>query len=1071
MSCLETKSYYKTLGFFMMRSAILSFENYKEIFDNELSIDEIKYKLISKVNIPEIKEAILISSSSLDQAIDRMNNEKDMNKKDQVLSSILKYIIRMSSRTTPYGLFSGVTIGEFGQSTELTINDIKLHKKRARPDMEWLYGVMRILEEDEKILNKLMIKANPIVINNGNRLDIPYISNYGQINNDVENSSLNASIRLTPAVKLIMKELKEPRRFNEILKKMIKKNPGVPDSVIKEFMYQLLENEYIITNIRTPLINSDIFNYLIDVIKNIDEAKDIYIKLCKVKQLIDEYNDLSIGDGVDKYKELVKRMKDIYESSNYIQVDLNINKNKIVLSNEIEEEVIDVIEFLIKIAKKTGEAQHIEDYRKEFIEFYGMNREVSVIELLDEDKGLGAPAGYTTPYSRKELNFRELTKEQKQFNSYMVRKVEECIFKKDAQIILCEEDLEIMGGENLENITFDKMPKSMDMYVFLTAKNAQALDDGDFKMYIGPNPGITGAGRTFGRFIDILPNDIYEKMNEINKVENEIYGDRYLLAEIVELPQEGRVSNVTLNWNSREYEIAIADNYSGEKKKIEISDLYIGIDSYNQRFYIKSKSLNKRIITTSSHMLNILAGSNIFRFLREISQDNTIETFEKIYRNGLEFFSYIPRIVYKRTVLIPATWKFSMISLKLDKKSKFEDFRKKFEILRKDYSIPKYVYQTEGDNRLLLNLDNFLHVNELFKILKSKGDKEIVLNEVEDGIDNLLLKGLDGGYFSEFVIPLVLNKENYIKEKKEIDIFSTNYDYSKNQSKLETQSEKRQMLLGDEWIYIKLYGNSNRVEEFLGFELLDFYNYLKEYGIIEKLFFIRYSDPEKHIRLRLKCKKIDRKTIYIINNWFKHLREEGLLKKVVFDTYYRETERYGGEELIELAEDIFHADSLLVLNLINLKRSGQIQLDSKYIAVSNIINILEELGLSYENQKLLFESTFDKDKHRGIFKKDRKLLMDISNSADEWRSLRSIEDGELIHNLFEIRKEALNKYREKLKEVDKREGLWNSKTNILFSLTHMYCNRFIGDNETEDIIMHLIRHSLHSLEYLRNKGK
>lgn len=304
-----------------------------------------------------------------------------------------------------------------------------------------------------------------------------------------------------------------------------------------------------------------------------------------------------------------------------------------------------------------------------------------------------------------------------------------------------------------------------------------------------------------------------------------------------------------------------------------------------------------------------------------------------------------------------------------------------------------------------------------------------------------------------------------------MDALTTTYDYSMNQSSLETLSPNRQKFLGDDWIYFKLYGNSKRVEEFLGFELLDFCTSLKEEGLIEKFFFIRYADPNKHIRLRFKCKNIDEKLILIFNNWFKHLREEGLLTKVVLDTYFKETERYGGEELIELAEEVFYRDSLLILNLISLKRMGKLDLDIKYVAIANIVNMLEGLGIDYENQKQIFENRFDKDKFRDVFKKDRKTLMDLVNSQNQWEKLRQSDDGKTLYNLFEITRESLKQYSDKLNILHKNEKLWNAKGNVIFSLTHMYCNRLIGNNDVEKEIMHLIRHSLHAIEYLRNKKK
>lgn len=81
--------------------------------------------------------------------------------------------------------------------------------------------------------------------------------------------------------------------------------------------------------------------------------------------------------------------------------------------------------------------------------------------------------------------------------------------------------------------------------------------------------------------------------------------------------------------------------------------------------------------------------------------------------------------------------------------------------------------------------------------------------------------------------------------------------------------------------------------------------------------------------------------------------------------------------------------------------------------------------------------------------------------------MRTLEDGQTLYKLFSIRKQSLNNYGKMINELDENENLWNSKSDILFSLIHMHCNRLVGSREWEEIEMHLIRHTLQSLEYIK----
>ncbi|WP_257128236.1 lantibiotic dehydratase family protein, partial [Bacillus pseudomycoides] len=64
--------------------------------------------------------------------------------------------------------------------------------------------------------------------------------------------------------------------------------------------------------------------------------------------------------------------------------------------------------------------------------------------------------------------------------------------------------------------------------------------------------------------------------------------------------------------------MCIGTNSSKDKKHtLSMSDLVVGV--YQGNFYIRSKSLNKRVIITTGHMLNIAGCHNLCRLLKELS--------------------------------------------------------------------------------------------------------------------------------------------------------------------------------------------------------------------------------------------------------------------------------------------------------------------------------------------------------------------------------------------------------------------------------------------------------------------
>jgi len=148
---------YKASDFFMTRVPLLPIDDYMRLFSDQSQQNEL---LVDAFDNPVLREALAVASKDLLEAID--NNRLGDNPKaaEQVCSSLLRYFIRLSTRPTPFGLFSGISIGRFGDESNITVSDSKHHTKRARPDMEWIYGLIKKIEAEKDIREKLRVRFN-----------------------------------------------------------------------------------------------------------------------------------------------------------------------------------------------------------------------------------------------------------------------------------------------------------------------------------------------------------------------------------------------------------------------------------------------------------------------------------------------------------------------------------------------------------------------------------------------------------------------------------------------------------------------------------------------------------------------------------------------------------------------------------------------------------------------------------------------------------------------------------------------------------------------------------------------
>ena len=110
---------------------------------------------------------------------------------------------------------------------------------------------------------------------------------------------------------------------------------------------------------------------------------------------------------------------------------------------------------------------------------------------------------------------------------------------------------------------------------------------------------------------------------------------------------------------------------------------------------------------------------------------------------------------------------------------------------------------------------------------------------------------------------------------------------------------KRFFVIGDEWLYYKFYCGPKTADEILIEVIKPVSEKLLKDNIIDKWFFIRYSDPKLHLRVRFHYANPENILFIIntINQYIQFYIDQDLIHKVQIDTYQRELERYGTKSI------------------------------------------------------------------------------------------------------------------------------------------------------------------------------
>lgn len=101
-------------------------------------------------------------------------------------------------------------------------------------------------------------------------------------------------------------------------------------------------------------------------------------------------------------------------------------------------------------------------------------------------------------------------------------------------------------------------------------------------------------------------------------------------------------------------------------------------------------------------------------------------------------------------------------------------------------------------------------------------------------------------------------------------------------------------------------------------------NGLKRKEYIKKWFFIRYSDPDYHLRIRILVTNRSNigAIIVLFHDKLRYWVQNNLIWKIQLDTYNREIERYGNL-LIEETESLFYIDSECILSILRILNNNE----------------------------------------------------------------------------------------------------------------------------------------------------
>lgn len=810
------------------------------------------------------RASLTLASNSLYSKLQEQDFKIDRLSKKTSLS-LWKYLNRISHRTTPFGIFSAISIAHWTSGKSKIVFDESQLKLNYRPDFAALIKFFR--ETPSDTFQQQLYEANPSIYQTSR--DIRFYYTEYMLQGDV-NFILKKIIKNAAVIALIHFCQKSQKK-DSILEYIIA-HFCESESAAIQLLGTLLEEQILLPSFRPNLTGKDFYNRLVQN---------------------ENYNSALIGNSISSGSILGKSTISKWLHDRHQKPPINTlyttlqSNNSGVLNNNYLPLLEDAISFLYRVATYEEPAGLLQ-FKKEFaVKFPGMA--ISLLKALDPETGISyedLAQNFNEEELIKDVNFNQMIVPNETIWGPVQKLLINHWPKSKGEAILLDEKAIIDFKTSLKAIA---LPPSISV-VFKIVGEKLLIEQ------CGGISAVTIAGR-FGTFDD----ELQILLKEIATKESLINPD-VTFAEI-DCMTEIHAANINRREHFREYEIPIlTESTLKTDKQIALSDLQIWLDK--DELILWSKRLNKRIIPRQSSAYNFSRSElPIYRLLGDLQYQGICKGAAIDLPSLLPGLNYYPRVEYKNCILSPACW---VVDTQILPHPDNESAIYRFQQLAADIGLAQRFILSYYDQFLVFDLEDPKSLHAFLSLAADNEELKLKehLSEMEAGG---VVQDKDGfTHASQFVASFVNASPTYTApfKKSEVQI---------------KKKIKKTFHPGSEWLYYKIYTKPYNSDKILLTLEKKIAVLLKNNHILQ-WFFIHYEDPKTHLRIRFHVPK-ERLgiVINILSPLIDSLQKNELLQSVLISTYDREIERYSPIPIICVETVFFYSSKIILSALKQLK--------------------------------------------------------------------------------------------------------------------------------------------------------
>ncbi len=919
----------------------------------------------------------------------------------------------MCSRATPFGIFATVGLAT-GAHKAIEEREERWARLEIDGDVLWrIHGkVLSVLRTEPS--SKFAINSSAYETMNGLRF-----LQRSQVGNAF--SFRLVSFKRSPHLDAVFRDRHCSKTRYEYAKEIANSTEGLDIEDAYEFLDRLIDADFLRSTIDVSAIGWDnVDDYLAQFDSDPSTLRKELTLLREISTRIGQRRKFDFRQVQPIAAEIEKLLSDYgiaAKKGHVVQVDAFESTQRISLSPKSKQKLSDAIRRLTLFTSRERN-ESLKNFSKNFETRFGESF-VPLMKALDPETGI--PFGYSQTHIKWLGGMTIQPRNSRRSNSKEFLHS----FHSSLQTSPYEIDLAQLPEPTREGETEElQAAPSVTANITIVPSDPGGEETIILNYVSGPS-----SANLFARFAAREPivKEFYQSLlaREQSDTEEAIH------AEICHIPRP-RMINVLRRPEAHTYELVISGRPTVDAEhQIHLSDLVVGVIHGN--IVLWSMKNNRRIIPTLHSAYNQYHQENlgIFQFLCAVGRQSFfIPNFS--WGEETARYSRLPRVRVGQVILSPQRW---LIRRDVLKKHIQTSATKDPQALRQyltDLGVPRRFAVEQFDQ--LLEIDLLSETSLRLFVDAAKGSDTLQIRE--SCYEHLQAGTVREWRHSELLVPLqVLGKKDQITSLEASYGFG-NVNVGQHLS-VEAGCE--------DWIYLKIYGGEHYVANLLVTTIFPIIALAINDKIISNWFFIRYADPDHHIRLRVKGAH---KSVYsfiqvLIQDHLSPRFRAHELAGIKTDQYLPEVHRYGGLRNMHFAEEMFRLDSVFCIHALRLLQSDAGAELEWSVLIHSVIIILFTLFSGSRDELLSLA-----EQQRSMFKQE----LNVTGAVFDHIGKQYRERRQRMERMLQIPFDGFHpKLRSAVDElIDSIRALVAAHsvstadlTRMLPSLVHMHCNRLM----------------------------